>query len=116
MMVWTMWHPNAAVRDVWSVCMSSMCSMGCPKCPDPRPLQIVQHLGDVAPSGNFGLGHRIVVERSQDHRRRPASHANGYVCASPICQVDSLTPAAASQALARTTGAPVPDRRSGPSR
>ena len=65
--VCTTWQPKAAVRAVWSVCMSSMCSMRMPELADPGALQVVQHPGDAAPFGDLRVGRGVVLERAEDH-------------------------------------------------
>jgi hypothetical protein len=51
---------------------------GVPEMPDARALQVVQHLGDLAPLADLGPGRRVVVEHAQDHRRRLAAHADRH--------------------------------------
>ena len=45
---------------------------------DARPLEVVQDAGDVAPVRDLGVGLGIVLQRSEDHRRRALSHADGH--------------------------------------
>ena len=44
---------------------------------DPRPPQIVQHHGNVAPLGQLRLRLRVAVERAEDHRRYRAADPRG---------------------------------------
>ena len=51
-----------------------------PEVSDTRLLEVVQDARDAAPIRDLGVGFGIVLERSENNRRRALSHADGDTC------------------------------------